>query len=125
MIHFIYFNSCHFHHWVSYELTMACSSVSLISSMNRALHPVIANIGFDSWSSLNFFQKLLRLSIQLQESFPLSYTSLFLHKKNPKQIDHELTNKTGLRFVIMSIVLPCSGNTDCCTLRGHELTGNE
>ena len=96
MIHFIYFNSCHFHHWVSYELTMACSSVSLISSMNRALHPVIANIGFDSWSSLNFFQvlfQLLRLSIQLQESFPLSYKSLFLHKKNPKQIDHELPTK--------------------------------
>ena len=95
MIHFIYFNSCHFHHWVSYELTMAYSSVSLISSMNRALHPVIANTGFDSWSSLNFFQvlfQLLRLSIQLQESFPLSYKSLFLHK-NPKQIDHELPTK--------------------------------
>ena len=33
MIHFIYFNSCLFHHRVYYELRMVCSPVGLISSM--------------------------------------------------------------------------------------------
>ena len=34
MIHFIYFNTCHFHHdRVYYELTMACSPVGLINSV--------------------------------------------------------------------------------------------
>ena len=41
-IHFIvHFNSCRFHHHVYYKLTMACSPVALISSMDRALRPVI------------------------------------------------------------------------------------
>ena len=44
MSHFIYFNSCHIHHRAYYELTMACSPVGLISSMNRALHLVIAKV---------------------------------------------------------------------------------
>ena len=42
MIHFIYFNSCHFHHRVYYELTIACFPVGLISAMDRTLRPVIA-----------------------------------------------------------------------------------
>ena len=33
MIHFIYFNSCLFHHRVYYELRIVCSPVGLISSM--------------------------------------------------------------------------------------------
>ena len=44
MIHFIYFNSCHIHHRAYYELTMACSPVGLISSMDRALRLVIAKV---------------------------------------------------------------------------------
>jgi len=55
MIHFIYFNSYHFHHWVYYELTKACSPVGLISSVDRGLHLVIAKSEFDAQSSLNFF----------------------------------------------------------------------
>ena len=42
-IHFKHFNSCRFHHRVYYKLTMACSPVALISSMDRALCPVITN----------------------------------------------------------------------------------
>ena len=34
------------------ELTMACSPVGLSISMDRALHPIIAKSGLDSWSSL-------------------------------------------------------------------------
>ena len=56
MIHFIYqyFNSCHFQYWLYYILTMACSPVGLISSIDRVLCLVIS--GLDSWSSLNFFE---------------------------------------------------------------------
>ena len=42
MSHFTYFHSCHSHHRVYYELTMACFPVSFISLMDRALRPVIA-----------------------------------------------------------------------------------
>ena len=36
MIHFIYFNSCQFHHRIYYELKMACSPVALINGLNVA-----------------------------------------------------------------------------------------
>ena len=56
MSDFIFFHSCHFDHWVYYELTMACSPVGLISSMDRALCPSSQRLGFYSRSSMNFFR---------------------------------------------------------------------
>ena len=47
----LYFHSCNFHHRVIYELTMACSPVGLISSMDWALR----RSGCDSLSGLRFF----------------------------------------------------------------------
>ena len=47
----LYFHSCNFHHRVIYELTMACSPVGLISSMDWALR----RSGCDSRSGLKFF----------------------------------------------------------------------
>ena len=38
--------SCHFHHQVYNELTIACYSVGLISALNKALHPVINRVLF-------------------------------------------------------------------------------
>ena len=40
----IHFNSCHFHHRIYHELTMACSPVGLISSVDRSLRPIIAKV---------------------------------------------------------------------------------
>ena len=51
-----YFNSYDFHHRVYYGLTMACSLVSLISSMDRALRLVITKVRMRFRSSLNFFR---------------------------------------------------------------------
>ena len=51
----LYFHSCNFHHRVIYELTMACSSVGLIGSMDWALR----RSGCDSRSS--FFCFFFRL----------------------------------------------------------------
>ena len=64
------------HHHVYYELTMAYSTVDLITLMDSALRSMIETVRFDSRSSLNFFQVLfqsLRLFIQLRRSFPLSH----------------------------------------------------
>ena len=45
MVDFIYFSTCHFHYdRVYYELTMACSPVGLIRSVDRALRLVIAKV---------------------------------------------------------------------------------
>ena len=39
--------SCHFHHWIYYELTITCSPVPLISSMERGLPVVSMQSCFD------------------------------------------------------------------------------
>ena len=45
MFDYIYLNTCHFHYdRVYYELTMACSPVGLISSVDRALLLVIPKV---------------------------------------------------------------------------------
>ena len=45
MVDFIYFSTCRLHYdRVYYELTMACSPVGLISSVDRALRLVIAKV---------------------------------------------------------------------------------
>ena len=46
---------CHFHHWVYYELTKACSPVGLISLKWIEYRIQYQTSGFDSWSNLNFF----------------------------------------------------------------------
>ena len=78
MSHFIYFHSCHSHHRVYYELTMACFPVSFISLMDRALRPIIAKarVRFQVKSNFFFrffFTRLLRLLVRLRGSFPLSW----------------------------------------------------
>ena len=60
MSDFIFFHSCHFDHWVYYELTMACSPVGLISSMDRALRPVVAKGRVLFPVKHEFFQVLLQ-----------------------------------------------------------------
>ena len=60
MSDFIFFDSCHFDHWVYYELTMACSPVGLISSMDRALCPVVAKVRVLFPVKHEFFQVLLQ-----------------------------------------------------------------
>ena len=60
MSHFICFHSCHFDHWVCYELTMACSPVGLISSMDRALCPVVAKVRVLFLVKNEFFLVLLQ-----------------------------------------------------------------
>ena len=50
--------SCHFHHQVYNELTIACSLVGLISAMNKALHPVINRVRFPV--KPEFFQVLFQ-----------------------------------------------------------------
>lgn len=61
---------CHFHYQAYYELTIACSPVGLLSSMDRALHLVITNV------KPEFFQVLfrpLRLFTLLQWSLSYLY----------------------------------------------------
>ena len=48
----LYFHSCNFHHRVNHVLTMACSPVGLISSMDWALR----RSGFDSRPDFFFFR---------------------------------------------------------------------
>ena len=61
MIHFIYFNSWHFHYRVYYELVTACCPVGLISLMDRAMRRVTAQdrVRRIYRSSLNFFRFFL------------------------------------------------------------------
>ena len=55
-----YFNSYDFHHRVYYELTMACSPVGLISSMDRALRLVNAKVRVPFPIKPEFFQVLFQ-----------------------------------------------------------------
>ena len=58
MSDFIFFHSCHFDHWVYYELSMACSPVGLISSIDRTLCPVVAKVRVIFPVKPEFFQVL-------------------------------------------------------------------
>ena len=75
-----YFNSYDFHHRVYYELTMACSPVSLISSMDRALRLVITKVRMRFRSSLNFFSFFF--STALVVSFTLKIILFFITLDN-------------------------------------------
>ena len=55
MIHFIYFNSWHFHYRVYYKLITTCCPVGLISLMDRAMRRVTAEVRV----CLNFFRFFL------------------------------------------------------------------
>lgn len=71
MICFIYFHSCHCHHRVYYKLTMACSPVSLISSMKGQSVASGHRGGQGSIPDHVLFQ-LLRLFIPLRRTCSLS-----------------------------------------------------
>ena len=61
MIHFICFSLCLFPGQVYNELTMACSPVGLISSMDRGLRLVIAKVRVQCPVKAEFCQVLFRL----------------------------------------------------------------
>ena len=61
---------CHFHHQAYYELTMACSPVGLLNSMDRVLHLVITMVK-PEFSQVLF--RALRLFTLLQWSLSYLY----------------------------------------------------
>ena len=72
MFDYIYLNTCHFHYdRVYYELTMACSPVGLISSVDRALRLVIPKVRvrflMKAWILLGVFFNRLGCSFYCED----------------------------------------------------------